>query len=144
MNILESKVKGLKDDINGKHYMSWMGFEFAISEMVKEYKRTNQKCEAIFGPPRGGLPIAVTLSHRLDIPIVSSWKDLDTTMWVNRSKNLKQNVMTQSTNDDKWILIVDDIADTGKTLLEGLDEIRVYCDTENAIDVILSILKGVS
>ena len=36
------------------------------------------------------------------------------------------------------------IADTGKTLLEGLDEIRVYCDTENAIDVNLSILKGVS
>ena len=36
------------------------------------------------------------------------------------------------------------IADTGKTLLEGLDEIRVYCETENAIDVNLSILKGVS
>ena len=36
------------------------------------------------------------------------------------------------------------IADTGKTLLEGLDEVRVYCDTANAIDVNLSILKGVS
>ena len=36
------------------------------------------------------------------------------------------------------------IADTGKVLLESLDEARVYCDTENAIDVNLSILKGVS
>ena len=36
------------------------------------------------------------------------------------------------------------VSDTGKTLLEGLDEIRVYCDTANAIDVNLSILKGVS
>ena len=36
------------------------------------------------------------------------------------------------------------ISDTGKTLLEGLDEVRVYCDTANAIDVNLSILKGVS
>ena len=36
------------------------------------------------------------------------------------------------------------ISDTGKTLLEGLDEVRVYCDTVNAIDVNLSILKGVS
>jgi len=36
------------------------------------------------------------------------------------------------------------ISDTGKTLLEGLDEVRVYCDTKNAIDVNLSILKGVS
>ena len=36
------------------------------------------------------------------------------------------------------------IADTGKTLLEGLDEVRVYCDTANAIDATLSILTGVS
>ena len=36
------------------------------------------------------------------------------------------------------------ISDAGKTVLEGNDEVRVYCDTENAIDVNLSILKGVS
>ena len=35
-------------------------------------------------------------------------------------------------------------SDAGKTVLEGKDEGRVYCDTENAIDVNLSILKGVS
>ena len=36
------------------------------------------------------------------------------------------------------------ISDAGKTVLEGDDEVRVYCDTENAIYVNLSILKGVS
>ena len=36
------------------------------------------------------------------------------------------------------------ISDAGKTVLEGDDEVRVYCDVENAIDVNLSILKGVS
>ena len=36
------------------------------------------------------------------------------------------------------------ISDTGKTLLEELDEIRVYCDTANAVDVSLSILTGVN
>ena len=36
------------------------------------------------------------------------------------------------------------ISDAGKTLLESLDEVRVYCDTENGVDVNLSILKGVS
>ena len=36
------------------------------------------------------------------------------------------------------------ITDAGKTLLETSDEIRVYADTANAIDVNLSILKGVS
>ena len=36
------------------------------------------------------------------------------------------------------------IADTGKTLLEAGDVVRVYCDSNNAIDVNLSILTGVS
>ena len=36
------------------------------------------------------------------------------------------------------------ISDTGKTLLEASDELRVYCDSVDGIDVNLSILKGVS
>jgi len=36
------------------------------------------------------------------------------------------------------------ISDTGKTLLEGSDELRIYCDTADAIDASLSILTGVA
>ena len=36
------------------------------------------------------------------------------------------------------------ISDTGKTLLESLDSIKVYCDTANAIDANISILTGVN
>ena len=36
------------------------------------------------------------------------------------------------------------MSDTGKTVLESSDEIRVYCNTANAIDATLSILTGVS
>ena len=36
------------------------------------------------------------------------------------------------------------ISDVGKTILEANDEIRLYCDTESAIDASLSILTGVS
>jgi len=36
------------------------------------------------------------------------------------------------------------ISDTGKTLLESLDAIKVYCDTANAIDANISILTGVN
>ena len=97
MNILlKSKVKGIKEDIDSKHYLSWTGFEFAMNELVKDYKENNYKCDAIYGPPRGGLPIAVTLSHRLGVPLVTNF-------W-------------QSEHNPQSILIVDDIADTGKTL----------------------------
>ena len=36
------------------------------------------------------------------------------------------------------------ISDTGKTLLESLDVIKIYCDTANAIDANISILTGVN
>ena len=36
------------------------------------------------------------------------------------------------------------ISDTGKTVLESLDAIRVYSNVDNGIDVTLSILTGVS
>jgi len=36
------------------------------------------------------------------------------------------------------------ISDTGKTLIEGLDELRVYTDANDAIDVTLSVLTGVN
>ena len=36
------------------------------------------------------------------------------------------------------------LSDTGKTVLESSDEIRIYCDTANAIDATLSSLTGVS
>ena len=36
------------------------------------------------------------------------------------------------------------ISDAGKTVLETSDELRVYCDTNDAVDVSLGILKGVS
>ena len=36
------------------------------------------------------------------------------------------------------------ISDAGKTVLEGDDKVRIYCDVDNAIDVNLSILTGVN
>ena len=36
------------------------------------------------------------------------------------------------------------ISDAGKTILEATDELRVYCDTANGVDVNFSILKGVN
>ena len=36
------------------------------------------------------------------------------------------------------------ISDAGKTVLEATDELRVYCDTKNGVDINFSILSGVS
>ena len=36
------------------------------------------------------------------------------------------------------------ISEAGKTILEAFDQVTVYCDTANAVDVNLAILSGVS
>ena len=43
MSILKSKVKGLREDIDDKHYLSWMGLEFAIDDLVNDYKENDYK-----------------------------------------------------------------------------------------------------
>ena len=97
MNTLRKVKQGLKTQVvDDKHYMSWMGFEFAISELVRDYKENDHKCVGVYGPPRGGLPIAVTLSHRLGIPFIQTEEDM--------------------LNTKGSMLVVDDIVDTGKTL----------------------------
>ena len=36
------------------------------------------------------------------------------------------------------------ISEAGKTVLEQNDQVTIYCDTANAVDVTLAILSGVS
>tara|TARA_R100000329_G_scaffold127530_1_gene106219 strand:- start:682 stop:1065 length:384 start_codon:yes stop_codon:yes gene_type:complete len=67
---------------------SWKSFDSAVKLATTKYK--DQKFVGVYGIPRGGLCLAVTLSHYLNIPLL----------------DLPQ--------DD--CLIVDDIYDSGKTL----------------------------
>ena len=67
---------------------SWKSFDSAVKLAVSKYK--DQKFVGVYGIPRGGLCLAVALSHHLKIPLLDSAQD-------------------------NW-LIVDDIYDSGKTL----------------------------
>ncbi len=75
----------------GKTYYSWTEFDSDVKKLSRKIKRLNKQFSAVWGPARGGLPLAVCLSHALDIP------------------------MAQRPTDTS-VLIVDDIADTGRTL----------------------------
>ena len=74
-----------------KEYMTWGQFDDACHKLVEKLKYN--KFKNIFGIPRGGLVVAVKLSHLLDIPLITDMKD-----------------STYNT------LVVDDIADSGNTL----------------------------
>jgi hypoxanthine phosphoribosyltransferase len=66
---------------------SWTDFDLAVAKLLA---RIDRKAEWIYGVPRGGLALAVALSHAMDIPLIM-----------------------QPTNG---MILVDDIADSGKTI----------------------------
>ena len=79
-----------------KIYMSWEDFGLALDELVEEIDDNSfVDYDGVFGMPRGGLPVAVALSHKLNLPLVYNAEDI--------------------TNNT---LVADDINDTGNTLNE--------------------------
>lgn len=76
---------------DGRHFCFWEDLEEALGRFQVYYRENKLNFQGIYAIPRGGLVPAVCLSHRLDLPLLSEPIPGKT-------------------------LIVDDIADTGKTL----------------------------
>ena len=74
-----------------KVYVSWKDMEDFANDLINEMKTSNFQPTGIYGVPRGGLILATLISYKLDIPLLL--------------------------NASKGCLIVDDIADSGRTLL---------------------------
>ena len=70
--------------------ISWKKVDTMITKLSKKIKNSEIKFDGIYGIPRGGLPLAVIMSHKLDLPVL-----------LYPTKNS---------------LIIDDISDNGYTL----------------------------
>lgn len=73
-----------------KIILTWTQVGKMIDKLAVKIKKSGIKFDGIFGIPRGGLPLAVILSYKMDIP-----------------------VLLYPTKDT---LVVDDISDNGYTL----------------------------
>jgi len=83
-----------------KDYISWEKFQLGISR-IAQWAR-DKEFDNILGIPRGGLVVAVCMSHQLDIPLVNK---------------IEGNT-----------LVLDDICDSGHTLApyHGLPTATIY------------------
>jgi len=79
-----------------KEHCTWNQYQADIVVLAERIRENPSKPDSIYGIPRGGLIVAVSLSHLLGVPIVVARDEI------------KPNT-----------LVVDDIADTGATL-DGL------------------------
>ena len=92
-----------------KYYVTWEEYGKMVRDLGDMILSNKKKYESVYGVPRGGAPIAVALSHRLDVPYITN-----------------PNAITDKT------LIVDDIVDTGKELYKLMNVYNIIsrnCDT---------------
>jgi hypoxanthine phosphoribosyltransferase len=75
---------------------SWEHFEEDCRDIVNKLKKIKRKVKYVYGPPRGGCIFAVKLSHKLGAKYLISLNE----------KHIPKNT-----------LIVDDVSDSGNTLL---------------------------
>lgn len=80
-----------------KVLIDYTKYGILIDNLISKINFLDIKFDAVHGLPRGGLPIAVHVSHHLDIPLVISINQ-----FIQEYKN-------------GHLLVVDDIIDTGKT-----------------------------
>lgn len=76
---------------DNKFYVTWNDMMAYVDELIADLKKQNIKPTGVYGIPRGGLIIATLLSYKMNIPLLL--------------------------NAAEGCIIVDDIADSGRTLL---------------------------
>lgn len=82
-----------------KEFLTYNDYGLLIKELTEIIQKSVlcQNLKYIYSPPRGGLPIAVHLSHFLNLKFLPESYDRTTLGW-------------------NELLVVDDVADTGETL----------------------------
>lgn len=92
-----------------KIFIDWDGFEELAGDIAERYRE--EGIELIVGLTRGGLPLAVKLSHTLNIP-------MKTLTWQTRdgSEMDKRMLHDLANRSSLKVLFVDDICDSGKTI----------------------------
>ena len=91
-----------------KEHVSWEKFEEGCKELVKQIKKDKFEPDVIFTIPRGGFPIATRIAHLLDIDTIETDKERANRRYMR-------------------VLFIDDIADSGRTILENFPQVVFKC-----------------
>ncbi len=104
-------------------FVSWAEFERLVEELVSKIEASNQTYDIIIGIARGGIPAALEIANRLNLKI-----DFVTIKsYLNDHTKQKPKILSKLIEkvENRRILIVDDIIDSGdtmETIIEWLNQ----------------------
>ncbi len=100
-----------------KFHYSWEQLDADVEETARAIESSGRQFTHIYGIPRGGYTLAVCLSHRLNLRFADvSRKFMSDQMTVEDFMEVEPGIWTMQNVPLEKILIVDDIADTGRQL----------------------------
>lgn len=104
------------------HRVTWKNLHTLTHRLAKKIQQNHQDVDVIVGIARGGLTISHILSDFLQLPVasftISSYKDLQQEELSEISYPIGGGLQ------DKNILLLDDVSDTGKTFVRGIEHLR--------------------
>ncbi|MGQ4832664.1 MAG: orotate phosphoribosyltransferase [Candidatus Asgardarchaeia archaeon] len=91
-------------------------FDFATSIYSNLILRNNLKFDKIVGVPTAGIPIASVVAYKLKIPLIYLRKE-------EKKHGLRKSIEGVYNKNDV-VVIIDDIATTGKSIIESAEKLR--------------------
>lgn len=99
------KVTTSDQHLKNNYYLDWDNIENLVKKTALKIKKNNKKYDLIIGIKNGGIIPAILISRELDI------NDIEF-ITIRKNKIFKFNKFHK---DKKYLLIIDEIYDTGKT-----------------------------
>ena len=99
------KVTIADQHLKNNYYLDWNDIENLVKKTALKIKKNNKKYDLIIGIKNGGIIPAILISRELDI------NDIEF-ITIRKNKIFKFNKFHK---DKKYLLIIDEIYDTGKT-----------------------------
>lgn len=99
------KVTTSDQDLKNNYYLDWDNIENLVKKTALKIKKNNKKYDLIIGIKNGGIIPAILISRELNI------NDIEF-ITIRKNKIFKFNKFHK---DKKYLLIIDEIYDTGKT-----------------------------
>ena len=98
-----------------KWICSWNDLDRLVQQLIIQMSREKYKPDFIVGISRGGLVPAIMLSHHFDVPMVPLvWSTRD---FIKQDEDRIDQIRDLVQKEEKNVLVVDDICDTGKTFI---------------------------
>uniref|UniRef100_UPI003D7C749F phosphoribosyltransferase n=1 Tax=Kineococcus sp. SYSU DK005 TaxID=3383126 RepID=UPI003D7C749F len=109
-----------------REVLTWSLFGEAVNELATAIARDGYRPEVLLGIARGGLPLAAGLAYALDVKETGT---INVEFYTGVDSRLEEPVVLAPTVDlaelsGRRVLVVDDVADTGRTLGVVVDMVR--------------------